>query len=331
MSQSFNLPPDRESFPELEELDVSPSLQARLRRDGFVVPDNEQIRERAKSIMAAINPGQGRQKGQAVTPRAGFSKKALQSWMGYSATALALAIVIGLGINYTASNPFVSRLSPATSKVYTTNPGQRATITLTGGSRVAMGPATAVRVRQEGHNPPLGVDVSGEALFTINQSNEHPFVVTAHGVAMRVLGTEFVVRAYDASMVRIAVRSGKVSVQSPALTAANAVVVSSNQVTSVVPDAVPQVAEITDLAPDFGWTEGQLVLRNVPLGEALVRMSRWYGKEFRVADSALLELHVETVLPSNYNPGRIKGLAKVLGARVTQSGSVITFSTNHQK
>lgn len=215
---------------------------------------------------------------------------------------------------------------------YTTKAGQRASITLAEGSHVVLGPASVLQVKSAqvdntgSGNGSVEVDIDGEALFSINHAAQRPFTVTAHGVVTRVLGTEFVVRAYDRSQIRVAVRDGRVSVQSRALTPNNAAIVNAGEAVSVAPSAAPTVTPISDLATDFSWANGELVLRDVPLGEAMLRLSRWYGMEFRASDTALLGIRVEGTFPSGFSRSRIQSLAHVVGARAEQSGKIVTFS-----
>lgn len=243
----------------------------------------------------------------------------LKNWGRWLGGAGALAIVAIVAVTVSVKYIPVLRQTAPNPLSYVTQPGQRASITLAGGSKVILGPASSLKIHQS------NVEIDGEALFYVNHSAERPFTVIAHGVVTRVLGTEFVVRTYDASMIRVAVRSGKVSVQSPALTASHAVLVSVNQAASVSTNGIPVVRSITDLATDFAWAEGELVLRNVPLGDALQRLTRWYGLEFRAADPALLAINVEAEFPAAYNRDRMKDLADVIGAQVIQEGNTVTF------
>lgn len=56
------------------------------------------------------------------------------------------------------------------------------------------------------------VTLTGEAFFDVKRDPSHPFVIDANGTAVRVLGTSFNVRAYKKEMVRVDVKTGKVSV-----------------------------------------------------------------------------------------------------------------------
>lgn len=298
-----------------EELDEVWQLGARLTPP----VDLESARRRAMEITRGEGARSGRTHPARSTPSIGG-----RYWLALSAVGLAAAAVFTLGPKHGGNTKIASSVAPTT---YTTRAGERATLTLRDGSRVTLGPATTLRVLEsDAADAPTSVHVAGEAYFAVHGAATRPFVVSAQGVTTRVLGTEFVVRAYEASGVRVAVRAGRVSVQTPAVTATNAVVVNAGYAVSVASDAVATMSRLSDPASDFAWTEGQLVLRDLPLGDALVRLSRWYGMEFRVADTSLLALRVETNLPAAFNRDRIDGLANVLGARVTYTGAAVVFS-----
>lgn len=247
--------------------------------------------------------------------------KTLRLWVGFGAvTSLIVATSWFFASNYRT-------IQPETYNTYTTQPGQRASVTLWDGSRVTLGPATTLRVnRTRSQDGSVVVDVIGEALFSVNHAAQRSFAVKAHGVTTRVLGTEFVVRAYDPSQVRVAVREGRVSVQSQVFTSANDAIVAAGEAVSITPNALPSVVPIKDMTTDFAWAEGELVLREVPLGEALVRLSRWYGMDFKVADSSLLKARISANLLSTFSEPDIRTLAEVVGASVTRSGNTVTFS-----
>lgn len=264
------------------------------------------------------------QKSIASAPRRDFSRSALPLWIKYSVGAIVSGFLIVMGWHVVQPTNIAPPIAYTT---YTTRPGQRASLTLIDGSRVTLGPVTTLRVERTSAPGVVAVDVTGEAHFTVNHAATRPFVVTSHGVTTRVLGTDFLVRAYDASLVRVAVREGRVSVQSQSLTAANAAIVSRGQAVSVTPNTVPAITSIPDLATDFAWINGELVLHDVPLGDAFVRLSRWYGVEFRVSDPPLLNARVDAVFPSTFSRMEVNGLAKAIGAEIAYAPHVITFST----
>jgi transmembrane sensor len=57
------------------------------------------------------------------------------------------------------------------------------------------------------------VYLSGEAFFTVSKNRRRPFVVYSNELVTKVLGTSFIVKAFeDARQVEVSVKTGKVSV-----------------------------------------------------------------------------------------------------------------------
>lgn len=242
-----------------------------------------------------------------------------KSWLAYAGMATVLFIA---GV-FTWQTQISSVPKQDIYTTYTTRSGQRASLTLNDGSRVTLGPLTTLRVSNSSN---VSVEITGEALFNVNHSATKPFSVTAHGVTTRVLGTEFVVRAYDPSLIRVAVRSGRVSVQPVALTPDNAAIVAAGEAASVTNNKVPDITAISDLDTEFAWASGDLVLSGVPLGDAFVRLSRWYGLKFRATDPALLKAKINGAFPSSFRQKDMRNLAGAINARVMQSGDIVTFT-----
>jgi transmembrane sensor len=210
---------------------------------------------------------------------------------------------------------------------YTTNPGQRATITLSDGTRVVLNVASRLRVPVDFGTNTRTLDLDGEAQFTVVHDPVRPFVVRANGVQVRDLATTFVVRAYDrVSATTVAVRDGRVAVQLPNLVASQAVTVNPSEFVTISPDGGARVGRMAEDAEFFGWTGGTLVLRKTPLGSALAQLSRWYGIEFRVTDRRLLERDLSITLPGTLTAVALQDIGDVLGVRVDRGTDVITLT-----
>ncbi|WP_221390581.1 FecR family protein [Dyadobacter sp. NIV53] len=56
------------------------------------------------------------------------------------------------------------------------------------------------------------VSLKGEAFFDVKPDAEHPFVIDANGIEIKVLGTSFNIKAYEKEAVRVDVATGKVRI-----------------------------------------------------------------------------------------------------------------------
>jgi transmembrane sensor len=246
------------------------------------------------------------------------SRNAAWGLLGGAAVAGAVAMVLGYGFQ----KPWQNTIAPT--RIYSTKPGQHATVYLADGSRAALGPATTLRVRTtlDGTH----ADVDGDVWFTVTHRPSSAFTVQTVNTTTRVLGTVFAVRHYrDDRTTRVLVTDGRVAVRqqmanTPHLLTANmmAIVGDSGQ-TRVVPIASSQ--DYTD------WTVGRLVFKSAPMTEIVAELSRAYGTDIRLTDSVLQRRILTMTIPVAKRPLNdvLSALATFVGAHVTRSGDVLSI------
>jgi len=207
-----------------------------------------------------------------------------------------------------------TRATPAVARTYATSAGQRATVLLPDGSNIILAPQTTLSVRFSANERSLVL--TGRAYFDVAQVQGAPFVVRAGGVATRVLGTVFEIQHYpgdanvDVGVVRGKVAAG-VSRRAPRVLTAG--------MTGRFGDSTDTVA--AHRAVDVAWAHGDLVFRDTPLPDALATLSRWYGIEFRVADSAMTRWHVTGTFAGDSRSEALTTLRAALGVSFTFSGT----------
>lgn len=225
--------------------------------------------------------------------------------------ALALAIAIGWNLSTPRTTPSLGSVSS-----YATANGERATVTLPDGSTVVLNVATRLQVPADYAFGNRTVHLNGEALFTVNHASGQPFTVVAGPSTTRVLGTRFVVRHYaDDTAATVAVRDGKVSVQSVVLTANQQISVGSYTIGAV------QRAD----PGQFEFVSGTMELAGISLRDAVPSLNRWYGADIRIRDTALSMRRLKGGFPA----GTIADLAEVLelalNCQVVREGHVLTL------
>src|SRR5690349_5983425 len=121
--------------------------------------------------------------------------------VGAIAASLILAVGAALWLRHD-DTPTQAAAEPA-AREFATGRGQRATIRLVDGSRVELGYASTLRVRQiDGGRRELFLE--GEAVFDVVHDESRPFIVHAANATTEDLGTVFSVRAYPGdSAVRV--------------------------------------------------------------------------------------------------------------------------------
>jgi len=120
--------------------------------------------------------------------------------------------------------------------------------------------------------------LSGEGFFDIRHDPEHPFLIHAGNVVVKVLGTSLNVRAYPGdSVVETTLIDGKAEVDMPgraiALRPSEKVTMHNGvqQVRKVVAD--PTYKTIIETS----WVEDKLIFRREPFREVAAKLERWYN------------------------------------------------------
>lgn len=102
-------------------------------------------------------------------------------------------------------DPMVEQKNTATEPILLTLPDQ---------STILLQPKSSVSYRRDFMADTLReVYLSGQAFFTVTKNRQRPFVVYSNELVTKVLGTSFMVKAFeDAKQVEVCVKTGKVSV-----------------------------------------------------------------------------------------------------------------------
>jgi ferric-dicitrate binding protein FerR (iron transport regulator) len=246
----------------------------------------------------------------------GFMRNAIVSrWTGYI-SAVVIIILVSLVIGWQSGVDRVKTNLATQASVYTTAQGKQATIKLPDGSTVLLNVASRLEVPSNFVTGNRIVKLKGEALFTVTHQTGAPFTVIAGASTTRVLGTSFVVRHYptDTSTL-VAVRDGKVAVQSVILTARQQIEVNTMGVTA-----------IHNVTPSqFGFATGTMTLDHVQLRNAILDLDRWYDADIRVTDPRL-DMRQFTLECGNESLSDLANILELtLGIRVERSGRVLTL------
>ncbi len=246
-----------------------------------------------------------------------------------TAIAIAAMVVAAVGVGVAIRH----RSAPASAgRAYATAAGQRLSVTLVDGTRLTLAPASRVRLAAEygegkaggSKTRPYGVrdvELEGEAYFAVVHDAAHPFAVHAHGAVARDVGTAFDVRAYPEDLeARIAVAEGTVAIEPSATWSSREQPLQAGDVATVRQGKVA-VEHGVDVAGLTGWMRGELAFHDVPLGEVVAELSRWYGLDVRLADASLANRRLRGVYGSEQSVTEVVGLvAPALGLRAQWDG-----------
>lgn len=231
---------------------------------------------------------------------------AFGAWLGVLVVALGWMSVH----KYWPGQPTV----PATT--YSTANGQRANVTLADGSSVLLNVGSRLVVPAGFGTTTRALSLTGEALLTVVRHDGLPLTVQTGGTTARVLGTTFLVRRYATdSVTTVAVREGKVAVQSAVVPAHYQVDVASNGRSIIRPLRTEE----------FTFATGTLTLDWMPVHEAVPALSRWYDVTIVLADSALARRPMKGAFAAGTAADLAAILRYTLRARVEVDGRTLTI------
>ncbi|MBO9153381.1 FecR domain-containing protein [Chitinophaga sp. GCM10012297] len=232
---------------------------------GMPEPDVERNWQRFSGNVAAPEPL------RVVTRR--------NSWWRMAAAAVVIVAAAGLVFTLVQRGKETVLVADADKK----------TFTLPDGSRVYLN-----RNSQVSYNAGFGDDnrtvkLKGEAFFDVAADAANPFIVAAGASQTKVLGTSFVIKAYEHKPVQLDVVTGKVAFSGKkgeegalVLTAGNSAILQQ--------DKEPQQVKNGD--PNFmAWKENRLYFHNMPLYKTLTAVENYFNVRFVVSDSSLLTLN----------------------------------------
>lgn len=230
------------------------------------------------------------------------------------ATAAAILLVAGL---YLSRRSTTESPPAADTHSYSTGVGKRDSVLLADGSRILLGPASRVVVRDR------EVELNGEAYFSVVHNAARPFTVRAGDAVIRDIGTEFSVHSDSAEPVRVVVHEGAVQLAHQT----DSVTLMNGDIGVVGPSGRVEASRGAATADDLAWTRGRLVFRNASVAELAADLRRWYGVELRVTDSALLRRHFTGSFVSEPPDRVLDVIALALGARVERRGDTAFVRT----
>ena len=240
-------------------------------------------------------------------------------WWRHALTILTASAATLAGVMYGATHRAPATEAESSRRTFATGAREHAEIRLSDGTRIRIAPGSRLRIGGEFGIERRDVYLEGEAFFEVVHDPKRPFTVFAGSASANDIGTAFSVRSYpDDHAVQVMVREGKVALSGVGPLAAGDV----GRLTS---DGRASVAHGADVAALLGWVDGRLVFRDAPLGAVLRDMHRWYGVDFRLADSTLDALPFTGTLAEDRTDDAVGILAATLGLRARRSHGIVVL------
>ncbi|MAM72176.1 FecR family protein [Tistrella mobilis] len=222
------------------------------------------------------------------------------------AAGLAVMLLPGLALRMTADAA--------------TGVGELRLVTLADGSRMRLAPLSAADMQLDGNHRRV-ILRRGEAFFDVVSDAGRPFVVQAGGVQVTVTGTGFEVDRDD-DRVTVAVRSGTVRVEAPAVPA---VQLSPGETVEIPADGSAPIRG--RIAPDAValWQDGRLFVDGATVGEVVARLRAYTPGLILVADDALADREVTGLYDLRDPQAALSALMRAHGGRLRRIGPLLTI------
>jgi transmembrane sensor len=207
-----------------------------------------------------------------------------------------------------------------------TGVAERRTFTLDDGSRLYLNASTRVRVSYDARERRIDLE-QGEALFEVAKRPDWPFVVHAGGREIAALGTSFMVRRDEQSVV-VTLMTGKVAITPKEQV--EPFVLSPGQRLSIA-NAGPLKLDRPKLERVTAWKNGRVVLDDTPLSEAVEEVNHYSHQRILLDDPSLAGIRVSGIFIAGDSTNFAQAVAKAYGLYVsTPSSDTIVLSRSAQ-
>jgi len=185
-----------------------------------------------------------------------------------------------------------ANLAGAQMRDFTTDVGQKRTVTLEDGTVVTLDTNTVVHTREGGKVRLVELD-RGQAFFKVAHDRSRPFLVRAAGRTVVAVGTEFGVRL-DQGQIAVTLIQGKVRVEAPINGRGDGRFSRYVQTTELTPGSRLDVADgkpwaISEVDPDrdTSWMTDKLVVQDEPLSKVVAELNRYSKRRIVIAEPSL--------------------------------------------
>ncbi|MCS6624520.1 FecR family protein [Roseibacterium beibuensis] len=222
-------------------------------------------------------------------------------WIPLGAIAASIAVALVGGWMWTQAPALVPPASSGGPATYSTEVGERSSITLADGSVVQLNTDSLLEVDYAEGRRGLKL-LRGQALFEVAHDRNRPFVVQAGGQQITALGTAFDVHV-EAGETRVTLIEGRIEVKRVNGTALFPVAPEARKLAAgeqlVALEERPFVVRPADVEKAVSWREGRVVFSDEPLVEVIEEINRYSTRKVVLGDGELGAMRVSGV----FRPG----------------------------
>jgi transmembrane sensor len=234
---------------------------------------------------------------------------------GIAASILAGAVLVGIAIRHGSLS------TDPNSGAFTTQVGQRSTITLADGSTVVLNTASHIQVAFDAQVRRVKL-LAGQAWFEVAKNQPRPFVVEAGHRKVTAHGTAFDVRLENHDQVQVTLIEGRVSVEG--LTGSGAGLIRPTEHEDLLPGdqliltaAGAATKRKTDVVRATSWRQGQIIFDDDTLATAVAEVNRYSVRKIILADPRLASLRMSGVFTAGHSESFVETVTGNFPIKVT--------------
>jgi len=258
-------------------------------------------------------------------------KRSLFIYAGSIAACFLLIVVLFYQHSHQPKSPTKEVVSNP-KLIYSSLPGERKSFQLADGSVVILNGGSSIEVSKDFNLAKREISLKGEAYFNVTHNALKPFIIHTDNINVKVLGTEFDVKAYpgDKTTETILIK-GSVEVtvhdrpeEKIVLKPRHKLIIQNEGIPAKdISDtalkahkAIPvklQVQKVMFNSTDSAvietlWKDNRLTFNNETLAEVAVKLERWYGIQVRVAGDIADKYHYTAIFENESLNETLKAL-----------------------
>ncbi len=176
-------------------------------------------------------------------------------------------------------------------------PGIRSKVVLPDGSKIWLNAESKIRYSVPFVRKTREVELVGEAFLDVEKNPESPLEVKFNHLTVRVLGTQFNVKAFPGDrQVEVVLKEGRIQLENRQEgTAKERILLAPGQ--QWVYDKTSRSAIVKKVNADqyIAWHRNRLILNKTTMDELVVLLERWYGVQVEINDQELYKYKFTTV------------------------------------
>lgn len=192
---------------------------------------------------------------------------------------------------------------------YATSTGEQKVVRLSDGTHLRLDTQTRVRVRFGDRTRRVELE-SGQAFFSVAHDAVRPFIVQAGDTQVRAIGTRFDVRR-DHDQVRVVLVQGVVEVRKDGASSPPPLRLQAGE--ELVNSSKGTAKRSADIKAATSWTEGRIVLRSVPLSQAVAEVNRYSRQKLELEPGPIGAAQVSGVFDAGDTEAFLAAVKDVYG------------------